>query len=367
MTSQQRKVFNFAAGPAKVPEEVLLHAQSELLDYQGTGISICETSHRSGTFTSLCDEAEKKIRSLLSVPDSYAVLFMHGGAVGSMASVPMNLAGSPDATVDYVVTGSWSEKAAKEAAKYCKVNVVNNTANFTAIEDPTKWKKTPNAAYLYYCDNETIHGIEFPEVPGSNVPIVCDMTSNLFTRPIDITKFGCIFAGTQKNAGISALVLVIVRKDLIKPMAITPSVFDFNVTIKNKSLQNTPPCFPIYMMNLVLDWTLKNGGTAAMSDRSMKKSQLIYDAIDSSGGFYHSPVEKRYRSRVTIPFRVGGSTGNEELEKKFLKEAEEVHRMIQLKGHRSVGGIRASMYNALTVEEATVLANFMKEFHSRHK
>lgn len=241
-----KKTINFAAGPAKVPQEVLVHAQKEFLDYNGTGISVVEMSHRSATFAKIHADAEAGIRQVLKVPDNYAVLFMHGGAVGQMAAIPMNLAGNSDATVDYVVTGAWSEKAAKEAAKYCKVNVVNkNTSNFTSVQDASEWNLSPNASYLYYCDNETIHGVEFPFIPDSKVPVICDMTSNLFTKEVDVTKFGCIFAGTQKNAGIAALTVVIVRKDLIKtPMTVTPSVFSWDVTLKNNSLQNTPPCYP---------------------------------------------------------------------------------------------------------------------------
>ena len=245
--SSGRKTINFAAGPAKVPQEVLLEAQQEFLDYASTGISVCELSHRSATFGKIMDDAEAGIRQVLHVPENYAVFFMHGGGVGQMAAVAMNLSGSSDAVVDYVVTGSWSEKAAKEASKYCRVNVVNpqDGPHFTSVQDQGQWKLSPNASYLYFCDNETIHGVEFPEVPSSKVPIVCDMTSNLFTKEIDVSKYGCIFAGTQKNAGIAALTVVILRKDLIKsPLTITPSILSYEVTLKNKSLQNTPPCFP---------------------------------------------------------------------------------------------------------------------------
>lgn len=240
-----RKTINFAAGPAKVPEEVLLQAQREFLNFDGTGVSVCELSHRGATFTKIIEEAEAGIRKVLNIPDNYVVLFMHGGGVGQMAAVPMNLCGSSDSVVDYVVTGSWSEKAAKEAAKYCKVNIVNkDSPKFTSIQDKSHWDLSSNASYLYFCDNETIHGVEFTDVPDSKVPVVCDMTSNLFTKEIEVSKYGCIFAGTQKNAGIAALTVVILRKDLIKtPLSITPSILSYEVTVKNKSLQNTPPCF----------------------------------------------------------------------------------------------------------------------------
>ena len=361
--------INFGAGPAKVPREVLLQAQREFLDYDGTGISVTELSHRSATFAKILDAVERNVRELLAVPEDYAVLFMHGGACGQMAAVPMNLCGGGGgggSSVDYIVTGAWSEKAAKEAAKYCSTNVIRSTS-LTDVPDASSWRVTQGAKYLYYCDNETIHGVEFDKVPeGVKVPLVCDMTSNLFTRPVDVKKFGCIFAGTQKNAGIASLTLVIVRKDLIAPLNTTPAILDYKVTIGNKSLQNTPNCFAIYMTGLCLDWIKRNGGLDGMAALAQERSSLIYSVIDASDGFYHNPVEKRFRSRVTVPFRVGGAAGDAELEKKFLSEAE-ARGMIQLKGHRSVGGIRASMYNAMLIEEVRVLADFMREFQSKNK
>lgn len=242
-----KRLINFAAGPAKVPDEVLSEAQEQLLCYPGYGASILEMSHRSPTFISILKETEANLRDILNIPSDYAVLFMHGGGVGCMSSVPMNL--SQGGPVDYVLTGAWSQKAAKEAAKYAQVNTLDVTSSgkFTSVPDLKSLKFNPDAKYVYYCDNETIHGVEYPETPvfgDGKVPVVVDMTSNFLSRPIDVTKFGCIFAGTQKNAGVSALVIVIVRKDLIKPLNITPIVFDYNVTIKETSLQNTPPVFP---------------------------------------------------------------------------------------------------------------------------
>lgn len=352
--------INFAAGPAKVPEEVLRKAQQEFLDFNNTGISVTELSHRSSHFAGIISKVEASVRRVLNVPDNYAVLFMHGGGVGQMAAAPMNLCGSSENVVHYVLTGSWSEKAAKEAEKYCKVTKTKSA--YTQVTPVDQWNLSPETKYVYYCDNETVHGVEFDEVPDTkSIPIVCDMTSNLFTRPVDVTKFGCIFAATQKNAGIAGLTIVIVRKDLISPLNITPSVFDYNVTIKNGSLQNTPCCFAIYVAGLCLDWIESKGGLEKMAEHSLKKSSLIYEIIDESNGYYHNPVEKKFRSRVNIPFRVGGPIGNIELEKKFLQEAEKLG-MIQLKGHRSVGGIRASLYNAVTIDEVTTLANFMKKF-----
>jgi phosphoserine aminotransferase len=357
--------INFGAGPAKVPAPVLQQAQQEFLDYAGSGISVTELSHRSKEFTVIVDKVIANVREILNVPENYAVLLMHGGGVGQMAAVPMNLCGSSDNTVDYVVTGYWSQKAAKEAEKYCKVNKIEPPEKvFTTISNSADWKLTPNAKYLYYCDNETIHGVEFDGVPNvGSVPLVCDMTSNLFTRPVDVTKYGCIFAGAQKNFGIASLTLVIVRKDLIDPLKITPSFINYKVSIENNSMQNTPNCFAIYVMGLCLEWMKTQGGLVGMSEQATARSNLIYQAIDSSKGFYRNPVNEQYRSRLTIPFRIQG--GNADLEKKFLSEAEAL-RMIQLKGHRSVGGIRSSMYNAMTVEEATVLANFMEQFRIRN-
>ena len=357
--------INFGAGPAKVPEPVLIQAQQELRDYDGTGISVMELSHRSTTFTKIAENVVNNVRDLLTVPENYAVLLMHGGGVGQMSAAPLNLCASSQNTVDYVLTGYWSEKAAKEAAKYCNVNKITSPS-FTYIPDASGWSVTKDAKYLYYCDNETIHGVEFDKVPEcGSVPLVCDMTSNLFTRPVDVAKYGCIFAGTQKNSGIASLTIVIVRKDLIAPLKITPSILDYNVTLSNNSMQNTPNCFAIYMTGLCLEWIQSNGGLAGMAGLAKERSSLIYNVIDSSNGFYHNPVEKKFRSRLTIPFRVGDLSGNADLEKKFLKEAESLG-MIQLKGHRSVGGIRASMYNAMTMDEVTILANFMKDFQNKN-
>lgn len=357
--------INFGAGPSKVPPEVLRQAQREFLDFDGLGISITEMSHRSPTFSNIMQSVEKDVRELLNVPDDYAVLLMHGGGVGQMSAVPLNLCTSRDSSVVYLVNGYWSEKAAKEAAKYCQVTRVTESS-FTQVPVVKSSDLTQDPKYVYYCDNETIHGVEFDQIPDCGpIPLVCDMTSNLFTRPVDVSKFGCIFAGTQKNAGIASLTIVIVRKNLIKPLDITPIVLDYKVTMNNGSLQNTPSCFAVYITSLCLQLLKKNGGLEEMSRRSIAKSSLLYDIIDSSEGFYHNPVSKKFRSRVTVPFRVGGKAGNPDLEKKFLQEAEALS-MIQLKGHRSVGGIRASLYNAITIEEVTVLANFMADFRKRY-
>lgn len=357
--------INFGAGPAKLPTEVLRQAQSEFLDYHGQGISLTEMSHRSPTFSKIIQQVEQDIRDLLQVPDDYAVLLMHGGGVGQMSAVPLNLSSSSDSSVLYLVNGYWSEKAAKEAAKYCKVTRVTDSS-LMKVPTATSSELAEGPKYVYYCDNETINGMEFDKAPDcGTTPLVSDMTSNLFTRPVDVSKFGCIFAGTQKNAGIASVTIVIVRKDLLAPLSFTPSILDYKVTMSNGSLQNTPSCFAIYMTSLCLTWLKKNGGVEEMGRRAVLKSSLLYDVIDTSNGFYYSPVGKQFRSRVTVPFRVGGSAGDPDLEKKFLQEAEALS-MIQLKGHRSVGGIRASLYNAMTIDEVKVLANFMTEFQKRN-
>ncbi|XP_046678831.1 probable phosphoserine aminotransferase [Homalodisca vitripennis] len=354
------KVINFGAGPSKLPEEVMLEVQRELLQYGQTGISVIEMSHRSPEYEDLNNSTQQLARKLLNIPDNYSVLFMQGGGTGLFCAVAMNLM-SRSGKADYIVTGSWSAKAAKEAARYGKVNMVlPKTDSYIDIPPPSTWKLDPEASYVYYCDNETVHGVEFPDIPDTKgVPLVADMSSNILTRPFDVSKFGVVFAGAQKNIGPSGVVLVIVRRDLLgSPLPITPLVFDFTVFDKDNSLHNTPPTFSVFVMKRVFEWLVKQGGLEEMRARAQKKSSLIYDTIAKSNGFYLCPVKPTVRSRMNIPFRIAGGT---ELEAKFLRESRE-QNMIQLKGHRSVGGIRASLYNAITVDEAQTLANFMKEF-----
>jgi len=362
-------VINFAAGPAKLPEEVLVEVQKDLLNCNGSGISVMEMSHRSPQYQKIQETAIKDLRELLKIPDNYKVLLMQGGGLGQFAAVCLNFMGRTG-TADYVVTGSWSSKAAKEASQYGNVNLVlPKVTKFVSVPRQETWKLDPNASYVYYCDNETVDGVEFDFIPSipNGVPLVCDMSSNFLSRPFDVTKFGAIFAGAQKNIGPAGTTVVIVREDLLgNAMKVTPSVFNFSIMDKNKSLLNTPPTFGIYVMGLVFKWVKRHGGVEGMAKCSNTKSKLIYDIIDKSNGFFHCPVEKNVRSRMNVPFRIGSAEGIEELEKKFLKQAED-EGMIQLKGHRSVGGIRASLYNALSVSDAEQLANLMLKFYENNK
>ncbi|XP_017477951.1 PREDICTED: probable phosphoserine aminotransferase [Rhagoletis zephyria] len=362
-------VINFAAGPAKLPEEVLKEAQANLLNCNGTGISIMEMSHRSPNYGVFHELALRDLRELLNIPTNYKILLLQGGGTGQFAAVCFNLMGRTG-VADYVVTGSWSAKAAKEAEQYGKVNlVVPKVQKYTTVPSQDTWKLDPNASYVYYCDNETVDGVEFDFVPAltNGVPLVCDMSSNFLSRPIDVKKFGLIFAGAQKNVGPAGVTIVIVREDLIgHHMKVTPSILNFEQMARNDSLLNTPPTFCIYVMGLVFKWIKRNGGVAGMTKNAATKSKLIYDVIEKSNGFYSCPVEKRVRSRMNVPFRIGSVEGVDALEKKFLAKAE-CQGMIQLKGHRSVGGIRASLYNAITVDETEQLAKLMTEFFQNNK
>ncbi|XP_011305706.1 probable phosphoserine aminotransferase [Fopius arisanus] len=355
------RVINFGAGPAKLPQEVLKGVQEELLSFGNTKVSILELSHRSGDFAKVNQATQDLARELLHIPSNYKVLFMQGGGTGQFAAVPLNLIGKTG-TADYLVTGSWSAKAAKEAAKYGKVNhVLPKTNSYTEIPDRATWKLDPNASYVYYCANETVHGIEFDNIPETNgVPLVADMSSNILTRKLDISKFGVIYAGAQKNIGPSGVTLVIVREDLLgKALPVCPSVLDYTIMANDNSLYNTPPTFQIYVVGRVFGWIKQHGGVEGMERLSLIKSKLIYDVIEKSNGFYSCPVKSNSRSRMNLPFRIGKN--DEELEVKFLAGAAE-RGMLQLKGHRSVGGIRASLYNAVSVQDAQDLADYMMEF-----
>ncbi|XP_034487765.1 probable phosphoserine aminotransferase [Drosophila innubila] len=362
-------VINFAAGPAKLPEEVLKEVQSNLLNCNGSGISVMEMSHRSGNYEKIQELAIANLRELLNIPKNYKVLLMQGGGTGQFAAVAMNLIGRTG-SADYVITGSWSAKAAKEAAQYGKVNaVLPKLDKYTDVPRQKDWKLDPNASYVYYCDNETVEGVEFDFVPevGANVPLACDMSSNFLSRPIDVSKFGLIFAGAQKNIGPAGVTVIIVREDLLgKQLKITPSILNFELMDKNSSLLNTPPTFGIYVMGLVFQWIKRNQGIEGMAKLANAKSKLIYDIIDGSNGFYYCPVESRVRSHMNVPFRIGSAAGNDALEKEFLAKAE-TEGMIQLKGHRSVGGIRASLYNAITLDETQQLAKLMLSFYEKNK
>ncbi|CAK1598683.1 unnamed protein product [Parnassius mnemosyne] len=361
------KIHNFGAGPAKLPEEVYDIIKNELTNFDGTGISLLETSHRSQTYFKLNAEVQDIVRRLLNVPSNYKILFMAGGGQGQFAAVPLNLI-SRTGTADYVVTGTWSDKAAKEAKKYGKVNlVIPPTDRYVGIPDPSTWNLDPNASYVHICTNETVHGVEFDFIPDTKgVPLVADMSSNFMSKKIDVSKFGVIYGGAQKNIGTSGVALVIVREDLLnQALPICPSILDWTVTAKNDSILNTPPMFAIYVMGRVLQWIERKGGLDKMAELATKKSSLIYNVIEQSNGFYYAPVAKNARSKMNVPFRIGSSEGDEALEKEFLKGAE-AQGLIQLKGHRMVGGIRASIYNAVTIEEVETLVNYMKEFHKKH-
>ncbi|KAE9550593.1 hypothetical protein FO519_006199 [Halicephalobus sp. NKZ332] len=365
------KTINFGAGPAKIPEPVMEKAQREFLDFNNTGISVLEMSHRSGEFTNLLNATKKLLKEEMSIPNEYEVLFFQGGGSGQFAAVPMNLAAlsknKDSPTADYAVTGAWSSKAAEEASKYLNAKKVFEVKKpFSGPPDESTWNRNPEAAYLYYCDNETVHGVEFPSAPStlSGVPLVADVSSNFLSRKFDFTGHGLVFGGTQKNLGASGLTIAIVRSDLIgHEHPFTPGVFSYKEMHKNNSVYNTPTTYSIYLTKLVLEWIRDNGGVDGLYEKNRQKSDLLYGIIDRSGGFYTNPVEKNFRSKMNVPFRVGG--GNETLETDFIKKSVE-KGMISLKGHRSVGGIRASIYNSVTLEEVEILGDFMKEFQEKH-
>ncbi|MFO7275690.1 MAG: 3-phosphoserine/phosphohydroxythreonine transaminase [Pseudomonadota bacterium] len=357
------RVFNFAAGPATLPLEVLEQAREELTDWRGCGMSVMEISHRSKAFVSVAEEAESLLRELMGIPDSYRVLFLQGGATGQFAAVPLNLT-RPDSVVDYINTGSWSKKAIAEAKQYCRVNIAADEAEskYTTVPDPAALKLTPGAAYVHYTPNETIGGVEFPYVPDTgDVPLVADMSSTILSRPIDVTKFGVIYAGAQKNIGPSGLCVVIVREDLLgRVRPETPSILNYTAMAKDGSMLNTPPTFAWYIAGLVFKWIKAQGGLAAMAERNRVKAEMLYRAIDESG-FYRNPVAKNCRSWMNVPFTLA----RPELDKKFLEEAEAAG-LTNLAGHRSVGGMRASIYNAMPPEGVDALIAFMREFERRY-
>ncbi|KAI8906820.1 pyridoxal phosphate-dependent transferase [Gorgonomyces haynaldii] len=363
------KIHNFSAGPAVLPKTVLLQVQQELVEYQDSGCSVMELSHRSPHFERINQEAQDDLRKLLNIPSNYRILFMQGGATTQFATIVYNLVDSLDKPVDYIVSGTWSDKASQEAKRLgVQVNVVATTKpNHDGILPELKF--SPNPSYIYYCDNETVHGVEmetaFVNQLPKNVPIVCDMSSNLLSRQFDVSKYGVIYGGAQKNIGPAGVTIVIVREDLIRDPAKSPFkvpiMLDYKTCNDNNSLYNTPPTFAIYVSGLVFKHVLGLGGVQAMEQYSDKKSKLIYDTILKYPSVYSLPVKTR-RSRMNVPFRViKDGQPNQDLEKQFLKGAEE-RGMIQLKGHRSVGGIRASLYNALEMESVQALADFMEFF-----
>lgn len=357
------RIYNFCAGPASLPEEVLQQAQAEMLDWQGRGLSVMEMSHRSSEMVGIAAQAERDLRDLLGIGDDYAVLFLQGGATAQFSAIPLNLLNGK-ASADYLVTGQWSKKAADEAKRYGQVNVVASSkdTNFSTIPAFESWKRDPNAAYLHYTPNETIGGVEFFWTPDTgSVPLVADMSSTILSRPLEVSKFGLIYAGAQKNIGPAGLTIVIVRRDLIgKAHATTPIVMDYAVQAENDSMYNTPPTYAWYLAGLVFQWLKRQGGLTAMEAVNRRKAETLYGYIDNSG-FYKNPVEVASRSLMNIPFTLP----NEALDKPFLKEAEE-RGLMNLKGHRSVGGMRASIYNAVPEAAVTALVDFMKDFAQRN-
>jgi len=360
------RAFNFSAGPACLPDEVLKKAQQEMLNCEGSGMSVMEMSHRGEHFTRIFNNAKKNLKQILEIPDNYKILFLAGGATALFSAIPLNL-GTIGDTADYICTGAWSQKAIEEARKFIQVNVAasNEQIKFGSIPLTNEWKLTPTAKYVYYCDNETIHGIEFKEIPQTKAPLVCDASSSFLSKPIDVSKFGIIFAGAQKNCGIAGVTIVIIREDLLDfAKSPIPSCLDLKFKSDHDSMDNTPPTFGIYVAGLVFEWILRQGGLKGISQRNEEKASIIYQAIDSSNGFYNCPVEKKYRSRMNIPFRIRNGDAN--LESQFLKDAES-HHMLELKGHRSVGGIRVSLYNALTIQKVEALEKFMHQFFEKNK
>ncbi len=354
------RVFNFSPGPAVLPEVVLQQAKDELVDWHGSGMSVMEMSHRGKEFLAIAAKAEADLRELLAIPANYKVLFLQGGATAQFAMVPMNLLrGKKNA--DYIHTGEWSKKAIAEARKYATVNIAatGEAAKFCTVPAQKDWKLDPNAAYVHYVSNETIGGVEFSFVPATgSVPLVADMSSTVLSRPIDVSKYGLIYAGAQKNLGPAGLTIVIVREDLIGQASPgTPSVFDYKIHADNGSMYNTPPTYAWYIAGLVFEWVKKQGGLAAMAKRNERKAQKLYGYIDSSGGYYKNPVEKHSRSWMNVPFTLK----DDKLDEPFLKGAKAAGLM-QLKGHRSVGGMRASIYNAMPEAGIDALIAHMQDF-----
>ena len=357
------RVFNFSAGPAVLPEPVLRQAAAEMLDWHGSGMSVMEMSHRGKEFVGIAAKAEADLRTLLAIPASHKVLFLQGGAIAENAIIPMNLLGGKSAA-DYVNTGEWSKKSIKEAKKYCTVNIAASAqdANFTYVPARATWKLDPQAAYVHVCTNETIGGVEYHWTPDTgDVPLVADVSSTFLSRPVDVSRYGLIYGGAQKNIGPAGLTIVIVREDLVgHAPAGTPTMLDYKPQVENESMLNTPPTYAVYVAGLVFQWIKRQGGVAAIERRNVEKAALLYDYLDSTP-FYRNPVARADRSRMNVPFTLADAG----LDEAFLKGAKERH-LLQLKGHRSVGGMRASIYNAMPIEGVRALVAYMREFEKQH-
>lgn len=357
------RAYNFCAGPAALPTAVLEKAQQELLDWQGKGLSIMEMSHRSADYVAVAEKAEADLRKLMNIPENYKVLFLQGGASLQFSAIPLNLLGK-NSKADYIHTGIWSEKALKEAKRYGDINVVEAGIKVDgkfAISEQSEWNLSDDAAYVHYADNETIGGLQFAGIPDVKAPLVCDYSSSILSAPLDVTKFGLIYAGAQKNIGPAGLTIVIIRDDLLdqaKPEI--PSILKYGDQAKNGSMVNTPSTYAWYLSGLVFEWLLEQGGVEAIYKVNLEKAQLLYGYIDSSD-FYNNPIAIPNRSIMNVPFTLA----DEALEKQFLKEAEANH-LLNLAGHRSVGGMRASIYNAVPLEGVQALINFMDDFAKRN-
>jgi phosphoserine aminotransferase len=358
-----KRAFNFCAGPAALPEAVLQRAQAELLDWQGKGLSVMEMSHRSEEYTAIAEKAEQDLRDLMAIPSDYKVLFLQGGASQQFAEIPLNLL-PEDGVADYIDTGIWSKKSIEEASRYGRINVAASAKpyDYFAIPGQNEWQLSKDAAYLHYASNETIGGLQFDWIPEvGDVPLVADMSSDILSRPIDVSKFGLIYAGAQKNIGPSGLVVTIVREDLLgRARSACPTMLNYKVAADNGSMYNTPATFSWYLSGLVFEWLKEQGGVAAMERINHAKKDLLYKAIDTSD-FYSNPIAVNARSWMNVPFRLA----DEKLDKAFLAGAD-ARGLLNLKGHRSVGGMRASIYNAVGLDAVEALVAYMAEFEKEH-
>ena len=361
-----KQIYNFSAGPAVLPKAVLARAQAEMLDWHGSGMSVMEMSHRGKEFTSILEKTEADLRALLNIPSNYKVLFLQGGAIAENAMIPLNLLAGQDGkrSADYVVTGSWSKRSVEDARAFGQIDIAasNEAEHFTHVPAYASWKLNKDAAYVHICTNETINGVEFDGLPNTgDVPIVADMSSHILSRPIDVSKFGVIYAGAQKNIGPAGLCIVIVRDDLLETASkLTSAVFNWKTQATNQSMINTPPTYSIYIAGLVFEWLLAQGGVAAIEQKNIVKAGLLYDYIDS-GLSYSNNIAINNRSRMNVPFFLR----DESLNDAFLKGADAAG-LLQLKGHRIVGGMRASIYNAMPIEGVQALIAYMKAFVSAH-
>ena len=354
--------YNFSAGPAVLPKSVMLRAQAEMIDWHDSGMSVMEMSHRGKHYMSIIEKVESDFRSLFNVPKNYKVLFLQGGAIAQNSMVPLNLLNGKKA--NYVVSGYWSKRSYQDALPFGDMSIAasSESIGYTKAPDLQEWKIDSSASYIHLCSNETIHGVEYFDLPSvKTIPVVADMSSHILSRPVDISQFGVIYAGAQKNIGPAGLTIVIVRDDLLEVASpLTPSVFNWKTQAENQSMINTPTTYSIYMAGLVFEWLIELGGLAAIEKQNIKKAELLYNYIDSSD-FYSNPIDIKNRSRMNVPFRIQ----NEDLHASFVTGAENLG-MIGLKGHRLVGGIRASIYNAMPIEGVQALVDYMKDFEKSH-